>query len=73
MPLADEETALTSPMESLDDRSNHSTTSMQQQQQQQQQQQIPATNHIPATRGSIRQSDAGQNNKKKAPPKLLHP
>ena len=77
MPGVDEETALSpspaSPhLESSlveDDRgtkslSNHSTTTQQQQ---------AMSNHIPATRGSIRLSDAGQNKKKKAPPKLLHP
>ena len=39
----------------------------------QHQQQLQA-NHIPATRGSIRLSDAQSNNNKKIiPPKLLHP
>ncbi|OEU16560.1 hypothetical protein FRACYDRAFT_185711 [Fragilariopsis cylindrus CCMP1102] len=74
----DEETALVSPNSPLDNNSllddergksisNHSNSNTQHQQQLQ-------ANHIPATRGSIRLSDAQSNNNKKIiPPKLLHP
>ena len=74
MPGVDEETALSSPasphVESLlveDDKGTKSLSATTTQQQQ------AMSNHIPATRGSIRLSDAGQKNKKKTPPKLLHP
>jgi len=72
MPGVDEEIALmspTSPLESclLEDndrgnlKPNHSNSTQQ-------------TNHIPATRGSIRLSDSqNNNNKKEIPPTLLHP
>jgi hypothetical protein len=74
----DEEIALMSPNSPLENNclvddergksiSNHSNSNTQHQQQLQ-------ANHIPATRGSIRLSDAqNNNNKKKIPPKLLHP
>lgn len=74
MPPVDEESALTMPTSpkeyELDDRgaslSYDSAVAPQHEQ--------PITpNHIPATTGFSRHSDAGQMNKKKPPPKLLHP
>ena len=74
-PIIDEENALTmptSPMEyDLDERGT--ALSYDQSMTPQHEQASTPTNHIPATTGFGRNKDAGQKNKKKPPPKLLHP
>lgn len=77
MPLVDEESALTMPTSPVEyELPERGTTLSYDSAVLPQHEQPPTpmtTNHIPATPGFGRHTDGGQKNKKKPPPKLLHP